>query len=385
MKGLVLTTRTPDCEKLVRSFASVVPETAVERYDVFGVDVGTIAERHRPDVIIYIGACMPHQDGCPIPTTDALCRANRVAPMIHLCSDAADPPWWPLLEEYHAAGAFRLQVAIDGSRENPIARFGLVALTPVDPGMFNPRPWDQRDVPAGFCGGGGARTPILQRLGASGLQWLNPGAWVSYPEVCAFYSRCRIVINDARTGTGQKRHVKGRFVEASLGGAMLLEPRDSPARTWFEPGVDFLKYGSDDEAEQIIRGAAARGDADRQMAARMRGKMLERHSAPVFWASVLARMGAGAIPERPPAEAAPAADGYPEAPAAPLEAFRTPTNPQLLSTIRSLNLVSYDGGVYVVPHRLGSLDLARHDHRIRPGIVRYDTLEEAEGAAQWLR
>jgi hypothetical protein len=392
MKGLCLTTRTPDTEKLVRSFTAVVPDTAVVRYDVFGADVGAIAEQHRPDVIVYIGACMPHQDGCPIPTTDALWRANGVAPMVHICSDAADPPWWPLLEEYDRAGAFRLQVAIDGSRENPIARFGLVALTPVDPGMFNPLPWPQRGTLAGFCGGGGARTPILQRLASSGLVWLNPGAWVSYPEVCAFYSGCRIVINDARTGTGQKRHVKGRFVEASLAGACLLEPSDSPARTWFEPGVDFLEYGSDDHAEQIIRAAPSRGDADREMAERMRGKMLERHAARPFWTSVFERIGLqqgsevvqhGGLRTSPQGSDDKTAPLPTEKPGGAI--FAPPTNPQLLATVGSMNLVSYDGGVYVVPHRLGSLDLATPSHRNRPGIVRYETLEEAEGALPWLR
>lgn len=389
MRGLILTTRTPDTEKLVRSFTSIVPETAVERYDVFGVDVGHLAEQHRPDVIVYIGACMPHQDGCPIPTTDALCRANQVAPMVHICSDAADPPWWPLLEEYDRVGAFRLQVAIDGSHENPIARFGMVALTPVDPGMFNPLPWHQRGTPAGFCGGGGARTPILQRLASSGLVWRNPGPWVTYPEVCEFYSQCRIVINDARTGTGQKRHIKGRFVEASLAGAMLLEPRDSPARNWFEPGIDFLEYGSDDEAENVIRTAPSRGDADRDMAERMRGKMLERHAAPVFWRSVFGRiglteLGAAPAPHVPSAAVgAGASEGVPRVPLPPI--FTPPTNPQLLATRGSLNLVSYDGGVYVVPHRLGSLDLAMPSHRARPGIIRYETLEEAEAATPWLR
>jgi hypothetical protein len=372
---------------------SVVPDTAVERYDVFGYDVGHAAERVRPDVIVYIGACMPHQDGCPIPTTDALCRANGVAPMIHLCSDAADPPWWPLLEEYNAAGAFRLQIAIDGSHEQPIARFGMVALTPVDPGMFNPLPWAQRGTPSGFCGGGGARTPILQRLAASGLVWRNPGAWVTYPEVCAFYSQCRIVINDARTGTGARRHIKGRFVEASLAGAMLLEPRDSPARNWFEPGIDFLEYGSDDEAEQIIRGAAARGNADEHMAARMRGKMLAQHAAAPFWSAVGERIGIdlgagtgsiirvdGQIPGDV-IQVDPPASPNPDA----LAAFAPPANPQLLETIGSINLVSYAGAVYAVPHRLGSLDLARPDHRERPGICRYETLEEAQSAATWLK
>src|SRR5579863_5620240 len=114
MKAVIFTTVTPDTEKLIRSFTSLGHDTETVRYDVPGFDMIGFAKAARPDVIIYIGAVGEFHGGLPVPSTDILAQVGRVAPMIHLCSDPGDHPWWPLLEEYHAAKAFRLQVGIDG-------------------------------------------------------------------------------------------------------------------------------------------------------------------------------------------------------------------------------------------------------------------------------
>lgn len=292
LKALFLTTGTPDTEKLVRSFTSHYPETKVVQYDLEGVELVKIAEETRPDVTIYIGAIGAFHNGCSVPTTEVLCRINKIAPMIHICSDAADYPWWPLLEEYHAAGAFRLQVTIDGSYDNPIARFGRVALTPVDPILFINRPWAERNHKCGFAGGGGARCDWILPLKNKGiLTWFNESGYVSYDQFCTYYSQCQLVVNDSRTGTGTKRHMKGRFVEASLAGAVLVESRDSPARQWFEPGVDFLEWESTGEIENHIVAADARRGENEGMSQRLRNKIVERHSAGPFWRETLGSIG----------------------------------------------------------------------------------------------
>jgi len=292
VRFLVLTTGTPDTEKLVRSVTCLGHETRVVQYDVVGVDVPGVVEETRADATIYVGACDDFHNGAPVPSVDALCRMNRASPMIHICSDAADPPWHSLLESYHAAGAFRLQVAIDGVRSSPIGRFGRVALTPVDPSQYVERPWSERSVPCGFAGGGGARVDwIRPMIDRGALQWWNESGFAPYAELCEFYGRCQLVVNDARSGSGAARHVKGRFVEASLAGAVIVEPRDSPAREWFEPGVDFLEWGSVDEATEHARQASSRSAENEKMASRMRAGMLERHAAGPFWRGVLEQAG----------------------------------------------------------------------------------------------
>lgn len=295
MKGLIFTTGTPDCEKLIRSFQAVVPDTVIVQYDIEGVAMINHATQIRPDIVVYIGAIGEFHLGHPVPTTDILCQINRIAPMVHLCSDAADFPWWPLLEEYHASQAFKLQVAIDGSCDNPIARFterGKVALTPVDPNLFENPPWSSRPYICGFAGGGGARCDWIHPLKDKGiLQWFNEAGYVPYDKFCTYYPSCQIVMNDARTGTGYHRHMKGRFVEASYAGAVLMEPRDSPARNWFVPGEDFLEWESTGEAEAHILAAPAKSDQNAAMGQRLRNKMIEKHSAPVFWGEVFREIG----------------------------------------------------------------------------------------------
>ncbi len=284
MRAIVLTTSTPDTEKLISSFTALHPATEVIRYDVPGVDVARIAEERRPDFIVYIGAIRQFHNQW-VPDAETLARANRAAPMVHICSDAADPPWWPVLEEYHAAKSFRLQVSIDGCHDSPMARLGMVALTPVDPSWFPETPWHHRIHPCGFAGGVGHRAALLETLERAGLlERLPPGSQTRYDHMCAFYSLCRLVVNDARTGTGERRHVKGRFVEAALAGAVPIEPHDSPASDWFKPGIDYLVWRDPEDAARHIR---EQHPGNQRMARRLRAQMLERHAGPAFWKRVM--------------------------------------------------------------------------------------------------
>lgn len=299
MKGLVFTTGTPDTIKLVRSFQSLGHHTEVIQYDVGPtsgnnhVNMMQQVRGREPDVVVYIGAIKEIHHSW-VPTTDELCQINRLVPMVHICSDAADPPWHASLEEYHAAGAFALQVAIDGSRDSPLGRFGMVALTPVHHDWFPDNPgFANRPVHCGFAGGVGIRSDILHVIHEHGLleHFGNGGHGAPYEHLCQFYTTCRTVVNDARTGSTSRRHMKGRFVEAGMGGAVVLEPADSPAREWFAEGEDFLTYHNPWEAVELIK----RGDSEleryERIGARMRARMIAEHSAPVFWAKVLGRMG----------------------------------------------------------------------------------------------
>jgi hypothetical protein len=293
MKAIVFTTGTPDCEKLWRSFIMSFPtaEIKVMQYDVHGFDLGGIAEAEKPDVAIYIGAMAEFHNGCPVPSTEVLCRANRATRMIHLCSDSADPPWWPLLEEYNSAGAFRIQVGIDGCHDSPIAKFGRIGLTPLHPDLFPDIGWTERPHVCGFAGGGGFRQQMLDYFKSKGLVWFNEGGYVAYDNVCTFYTTCQMVLNDARTGSSMRRHIKGRFVEAALAGAVPIESHDSPAKDWFIPGVDYHQYSGNYDIEERFNRAGPDRHNNEQMAIRLRTKMRNEHSAPVFWNKVLADIG----------------------------------------------------------------------------------------------
>src|SRR5271157_3777247 len=109
MKTIIYTTGTPDTLKLIKSFTSLGHEHIIVQYDRNPGEVDFIgtAERYRPEIIIYIGAIKRIHHSY-VPSTDELCQVNAIAPMVHICSDSADPPWWPDLDDYNARGAFRL-------------------------------------------------------------------------------------------------------------------------------------------------------------------------------------------------------------------------------------------------------------------------------------
>lgn len=264
-----------------KSFSTMCPTSISPR----------ICERERPHVGIYIGAIRQFHNRW-VPDTRTLCRANRAAPLIHICSDAGDPPWWPVLEEYHKEKAFRLQIGIDGSRDIPLASFGKIELTPVDPDYFVDADWGSRIYDCGFAGGIGHRAPLLNRLQAEGLlAHLNNGATVRYEYLCAFYTLCRMVVNDDRTGSAARRHVKGRVIEAALAGAALLEPKRSPTRQWFDIGIDYLPWIDANDVARQIKDCHRNAERISAAARRLRAKVIERHAAKPFWMRALAAIG----------------------------------------------------------------------------------------------
>lgn len=296
---MIFTTGTPDTIKLVRSFLTYVPETEVIQYDVCPcesnnhVNMLQQVRARTPDVIIYIGAIKTIHHSW-VPSTEELCEINRMVPMIHICSDAADTPWHKDLEDYHAAGAFALQIAIDGSRDSPLGRLGMVALTPVHHEWFPDNPsYANRPVHCGFAGGIGVRVDILGHISAHGLltHFGNGGHGSPYEDLCQFYTTCRTVVNDARTGSTARRHMKGRFVEAGMGGAVVLEPADSPAKEWFKVGEEFLEWQNPSEAVELIRKAGPQLERYQEIGRRMRERMVAEHSAPVFWREAFRRAG----------------------------------------------------------------------------------------------
>jgi len=55
--------------------------------------------------------------------------------------------------------------------------------------------------------------------------------------------------------------------------------------------------------------------------------------------------------------------------------------PKLIESIGSNNLVAWSGRVWLVPQRLGPLDVDNPEHRRRAGVQDFGTVEEARGAA----
>jgi len=300
VKILFLSTSSNETTKYAESLGCLNPESvAIIRYDDENyVDSLVIAKakEYAPDFIVYIGS----RWGAQI-TILTLAKLNtEIAPTVHICSDAADPPWHDLLMEYHYAGAFALQVAIDGNKQWPLhgTSAGMTALTPVDPSRFNGfKPHSDRSIACGYAGNpgseGSVRRHILSELvfhHAIDVRLRAEGP-DSYGKMCAYMQDCRISINLSHTGTQAAKQVKGRVVEAALAGSCLLELAGSPTCDWFSLNADFLQYEGPGDAIETIKHYSTRPEETEAMGRRLREKVLAEHTPLKFWSKICERIG----------------------------------------------------------------------------------------------
>ncbi len=297
MRSLVLKTQTNETDKYAQSLEIFGPvDTLV--YDIIERSDQSLynkANEVAPDFIAYIGSRWGHQ-----PSIATLARINEtIAPMVHICSDAADNPWWDLLRAYHLGGAFKVQVAIDGSTKWPCSDANMTLLTPIDPTLFGePLPHSERAIKFGYAGnpGGGPasqRTILLSELLRQRVLDLRIRSNLphTYEAMCDYLGNCRISLNIAYTGTEVTTHVKGRVIESGLAGCCLLETKGSPVSKWFTPGVDYLEYESADEAVKLMRELIDNPDRTQAMGLALRAKVLAEHTPEKFWAKIFNRVG----------------------------------------------------------------------------------------------
>lgn len=249
MKALFITTKTNDTFNHVRAWDSAFPKAERITFDHMGIrndwQLVEAAERIKPEIVFYIGAC----DAPGNPKPEALRRIRAIAPLVNVVSDAADGPWHKWIMKYRDAGCFDVQAAIDGAIHSPV---DIATLTPVDAGAWVGEV--KRDIRCGFSGSPGgysARGQIvyaLEELG--GLTVRKRGQ--DYAEHVAFVKRCRILFNVSLTGTEKAHHIKGRVLEAGWAGCALLEHADSPIAAWFPEGA-WIPYESARHAASLIR------------------------------------------------------------------------------------------------------------------------------------
>jgi len=324
LKALFVTSATNETIKYAESF-SCMPgnETRSVRYTNRKPRKGGVVEKglldaevyqaaldYQPDFIVYIGSRWGE-----IVAIETLQNMNQnIAPAVHLCSDAADHPWWDLLEEYDAKSCFALQVAIDGNKHWPLhgKPRGLTALTPFDPARYpSPKPHAERPVVFGYGGNMGGRNQaqgarpeqvskrrlILDECIAGGLkvrERVDEGTsqyTVSYAEYAEYLRNCRLMLNVPFSGTQEHMQVKGRVVEAGMAGCVLLEHKGAPTAEWFTPGEDYLEYDNASHAVHIAQQLADKPDLSQTIGARLRAKVLADHGPQAFWGRIMERIG----------------------------------------------------------------------------------------------
>lgn len=303
MKALCFVTYT-DCENKKRSLECAGFEVVAVQYDDRPHDAQQYyvdrAREIAPDFMVYIGAVEPYH-GRPTLKPDILRQLRDVAPSILMCNDAADHPWWPLLETYERHECFTTMVSIDGSYNNPITNFvnGMLELTPTDVRPFadNMRIWPLKDIACGFVGGlgHGPRQQAIRNLERLNLLQFYAGPQGrTYDEFAALMCRIRVMPNFPYTGTGQHKHVKGRVIEAGFAGCCVIEHEDSPTSKWFNPSSDFLTYRTEEDLVRLITNTPSYVFEDR--AHSFQRKMVDRYHPRRFWQRVLNKTGIEWVP-----------------------------------------------------------------------------------------
>jgi hypothetical protein len=352
-------------------------------------DLPRMVDEAEPDWVLMIGALYAHH-GKPVPRTEILAEIGARHLMVHLCFDGAEAHWWRQLDEWYADGRFALMVNIDGTRTGPIGARGLTALCPIDASTFRDLPWEDRPLGCGFSGGmHGNRASLMYPLRDRDLLVYRPRDSIgSYTAYRTFLECCRAGLNHATTGgmVGGD-HVKHRCLEISAAGGIVLETAGSPLRHWFDPGADYLEYDGVEGAAAKITWAREHPDEAQTMAARMRAKVVERHSPAVFWSQVTERLGLS--PALRPLPEVPYRNWNPEQiplvttiiePILERPAHVNGHATILLGAVRGVNLVGHDGRVYTVPQDLGPMDFSTVDITRCPRVRGFADVATAQRA-----
>lgn len=265
MKALFIVTRTNDCLNHLSAWESFAGPAEIIRHTPNGnrndILILEKAKAVRPRVIFYIGAVR----GTGIPETATFYALRRVAPLVLICSDAADKIWQDALLEYRKQDCFDLTVSIDGAGTGFADH---VTVTPVDPRFFaDPAP--ARDIRCGFSGGWGSRHAldydnhgaayrgrvihVLEKHGLLTARRREPTG--PYQAHIDFVRRCQVLLNVSLAGDGVHHQVKGRVLEAGWAGCALLESAGSPAIDLYPPDSLFV-YENLEQALEILRTAS---------------------------------------------------------------------------------------------------------------------------------
>lgn len=219
----------------------------------------SVVDQLRPDIVLYIS-----QAGGPwCASPDTFRRIRDKAPLAHLCLDAFDIGFDPLLTEYREKGCFTFTVACDGGAHNP-ANVDWIGFHPVDPRPYaKQKPVLERPILLGTCGGFpyGLRKEVFDRLVKNCGMVVKPREEVygSYQRYANFLMQCQIVLDCALSAGGHNgqgpyaRTLKTRAVEVGLAGACLLELRGSALKNKAREGWDFMTYETAKEAEELVQ------------------------------------------------------------------------------------------------------------------------------------
>lgn len=162
---------------------------------------------------------------------------------------------------------------------------------PADIRVFHdPEIW--RDITISFNGGiNGLRDRIsgLNALSTAGVEVLKCGGQAETPltleEYARVFMRSKISLNFSLSG--EKLTLKGRTLEATLCGSMLLESWNQQTVKWFVPMVEYVTFSDEKELVEKARYYAVHDEERQAIALRGRAKARQIGDGKAFWGSII--------------------------------------------------------------------------------------------------
>jgi len=171
--------------------------------------------------------------------------------------------------------------------------------TPQDPRLYynappdTPRPYD-----VGFAGSI-ARYPerklYLGLLAENGINVSQAGGqsedYLSVEDYAGFLRASKIALNFSQPILNDPTfHCKGRTIEATLCGALLMEQRNPETERWFTPGKDYADYADERELVDKCRYYLEHEDERAEIAASGHEKASRLYSADAYWRMIFERL-----------------------------------------------------------------------------------------------
>lgn len=242
---------------------------------------------HDIEMIVYIGA-LAEFHAKPVPSIDQIAEYGSIAPVVHICPDAGEAVWWPVLEAYKEAECFSLQVGIDGYKDT---HAGVVPmLAPVDWRLFNPKPWNARSVDLGLVGSfkGTFATAILRYASAHHkARWVGNG---TYEEIATFLCDCKMVVNVSLNSKEDGGHLTPLVSDIAASAACLVESKNDETKKWFTPET-FYEY-EDFKGVATALKLELPTERPQEKAEAFRAQFLNHALHPAFWEEVIERLHA---------------------------------------------------------------------------------------------
>ncbi len=170
--------------------------------------------------------------------------------------------------------------------------------TPQDPSVFHPPDADDRSIDVSFMGRVDRYTDrklfigMLQQHGITVVQKGGVGEHQLSIDAYANHLRqSRIALNFSRPVFDEpNHHCKGRTVETTLCGALLMEQENPETKKWFRPGVDYVAYTNERDLVAKVDYYLSHEQERRRIAEHGHMTASKLYSADQYWRAVFDRM-----------------------------------------------------------------------------------------------